>query len=131
MKNLPRLRRAERPTADHNMKRSFPGAARQTALACCLAGFVLTSAPASNKDKLSADADKPSAAVSINRTVPKVERPKGGLQFSANPTVEEIFRARIFEEPLVPIGEQPNESENVDLVKALNGYAKRSGPDDF
>src|SRR4051812_46482446 len=113
------------------MKRSLPSAARQIALACCLTGLMLTSAPASNKAKRSAHPDKSAASVKVNRTVPKVERPKGGLQFSAKPTVEEIFRARIFAEPLVPIGGQPNESENVDLAAALSGYAKRPGPDDF
>jgi len=67
----------------------------------------------------------------VNRTVPKVDAPKGGLQFSAKPTVDELFRARIFEEPLVPIGSMPASEENAALAGALAGYAKRSGPDDF
>jgi hypothetical protein len=67
----------------------------------------------------------------VNRTVPKVEPPKTGLVFSANPTVQEIFRARVFEEPLVAIGGEPNADENAALAAALLGYAKRSGPDDF
>jgi len=67
----------------------------------------------------------------VNRTVPSVEPPKTVLEFSANPTDEEIFRARIFAEPLVPIGGQPTADENADLAAALLGYAKRTGPDDF
>lgn len=67
----------------------------------------------------------------VNRTVPKVFPPKTGLEFSANPTIQEIFRARVFEEPLVPIGGQPSADENAALTAALLGYAKRSGPDDF
>jgi len=53
------------------------------------------------------------------------------LPFSANPTVDEIFRARVFEEQLVPIGGEPSAEENADLAAALHGYAHRGGPDDF
>ena len=69
--------------------------------------------------------------VKVNRTVPQVEPPKTGLEFSANPTTQEIFRARVFEEPFVPIGGEPGATENGALAAALLGYAKRSGPDDF
>ena len=31
--------------------------------------------------------------------------------FSPNPTPEDIFRARVFEEPLVPIGGEPTPAE--------------------
>src|SRR6185369_2936025 len=57
--------------------------------------------------------------------------PKAGLEFSANPTTKEIFRARVFEEPLVPIGGEPTPEDNAALAVALLGYARRSGPDDF
>jgi RHS repeat-associated protein len=50
---------------------------------------------------------------------------------SVNPTRQEIFRARIFEEPLVPIGGEPAEAENAALATALGRYSRRSGPDDF
>lgn len=66
-----------------------------------------------------------------NRTVPKVEPPKTGLAFSTTPTVQEIYRARVFEVPLLPIGGEPSAEENAALAVALLGYAKRSGPDDF
>src|SRR5687767_4487707 len=68
---------------------------------------------------------------SPNRTLPKVEPPRSGLAFSAQPTVQEISRAGAFQEPLVPIGGQPGADENAALASALLGYAKRSGPDDF
>ena len=67
----------------------------------------------------------------MNRTVPKVEAPATGVEFSAKPTVQEIFRARIFEEPLVPIGGEPTAAENAELAAALLGYAKRSGSGRF
>src|SRR4051812_46916483 len=66
--------------------------------------------------------------VKVNRTVPKVDPPKTGLQFSATPTTQEIFRARIFEEPLVPIDGEPTAADNAALAAALLGYSKRSGP---
>ena len=77
------------------------------------------------------DAGVPAGAVKVNRTVPKVEPPGSTLEFSANPTTQELFRARVFEEPLVPVGGEPSRAENAALATALLGYTKRSGPDDF
>jgi len=57
--------------------------------------------------------------------------PKTGLAFPAAPGVQDFFRARVFEEPLVPVGSEPTVAENADLAAALIGYSKRSGPDDF
>src|SRR6266481_1783233 len=51
--------------------------------------------------------------------------------FSPNPTPEEIFRARVFEEPLVPIGPDPTSEENEAFAAALLRYSERSVPDDF
>jgi RHS repeat-associated protein len=73
----------------------------------------------------------PAAPVKVNRTVPKVDPPKTTLEFSADPTLDEIFRVRMFEEPLVPVGDKPSRAENAALAAALLGYAKRSGRDDF
>jgi RHS repeat-associated protein len=66
-----------------------------------------------------------------NRTLSNVEPPRTGLEFSANPTPQELFRARVFEEPLVPVGGEPSPAENAALAVALLGYAQRRGPDDF
>lgn len=73
----------------------------------------------------------PPATVRVNRNLPQVSPPRTGLKFSAQPTVQEFFRARVFEEPIVPIGGEPTAEENVALAAALVGYAKRGGPDDF
>ena len=51
--------------------------------------------------------------------------------FSPNPTPQDILLARLFEEPLVPVGADPTPAETAALANALQGYAKRSGPDDF
>jgi RHS repeat-associated protein len=69
--------------------------------------------------------------VKVNRTVPRMEPPKGSLQFSATPTTEELFRAHAFQEPLVVVGGEPTAAENAALAAALLDYSKRSGPDDF
>jgi hypothetical protein len=50
---------------------------------------------------------------------------------SSKPTAEDIFRARIFEEPLVPIGAEPTLAQNGAIATALEGYSKRPHPDDF
>jgi len=53
------------------------------------------------------------------------------LEFSARPATREIVRARVFEEPLVPVGGEPSTAENSALAAALQDYAKRNVPDDF
>jgi RHS repeat-associated protein len=73
----------------------------------------------------------PDRLVTPNRTLPKVTPAKSGPTFSANPTTQEITRARVFEEPLAPIGGEPTAAENASLAVALLGYAGRSGPDVF
>jgi RHS repeat-associated protein len=69
--------------------------------------------------------------IRVNRTLPKVQPPKTGLEFSTQPTTGEISRARIFQVALVPIGGEPTVGENAALAGALLGYARRSSPDDF
>jgi YD repeat-containing protein len=51
--------------------------------------------------------------------------------FSPNPTPQDIFLARLFEEPLVPVGADPAPAETAALASALEAYAKRSDPEDF
>jgi len=67
----------------------------------------------------------------VNRELPTVAPPGVALEFTDHPTVQEIFRARVFEEPLVPIGGEPSAEENAALAAALLSYAHRGGPDDF
>src|ERR1051326_3576378 len=66
-----------------------------------------------------------------NRTLPNVPPPKTVLEFSTQPTTDDICRARIFQVPLAPVGGEPTAAENAALAEALFGYAKRNGPDDF
>jgi RHS repeat-associated protein len=53
------------------------------------------------------------------------------LRFPANPTPQDIFCARGFEEPFVPIGAEPTAAENAALADALVSYRKDFDPDDF
>lgn len=71
------------------------------------------------------------AAVTPNRTLPQIDPPRVGLQFSAQPTKSEILQARVFDEPLVPIGGEPTLAENSALAAALLSYSKRTSPDEF
>ena len=80
--------------------------------------------------KAATSASTGTPTVAPNRTVPKVEPPRTTLEFPANPTPQDFFRARLFEEPLVPVGE-PSRAENTALATALLRYSKRGGPDDF
>jgi RHS repeat-associated protein len=71
------------------------------------------------------------ASPAPNRTVPKVDSPRPGLELPTNPEPQDFFRAHVFEEPLVPVGADPSPVDNAALAAALLGYARRSGPDDF
>src|SRR5262245_15121358 len=53
------------------------------------------------------------------------------LEFPARPATQEIVRARIFEEPLVPVGGEPTSDENAALAAALVEYSRRGMADDF
>jgi hypothetical protein len=62
----------------------------------------------------------------MSETVPQSE-----FGFPANPTVQDIFKIRMFEELLGPIGANPTPPENSALVAAILDYSKRIGPADF
>jgi len=53
------------------------------------------------------------------------------VELSSVASPQEIFRARVFEEPLVPVGGEPTPAENAALAVALQAYSNRKGPDDF
>lgn len=71
----------------------------------------------------------PIRLMKANRKVPEVAAPKVEMEFSASPTIQELFRVRVFEDPLVPVGGKPGSAENKALASALLGYAKRRRPD--
>lgn len=50
------------------------------------------------------------------------------VAFHNDPTADHIFRLRIFEEPLVPVGGAPTTVENLHLVAALSDFARNPRP---
>jgi RHS repeat-associated protein len=93
----------------------------------CAQGLAAFSEPSQTKEMARAGENP----VTPNRVVPQVEAPQTVLAFPANPSPQDFFRARVFEEPLVPIGGEPSRAENAALATALLRYARRAGPDDF
>src|SRR5438045_8665548 len=78
--------------------------------------FTLLSAAASGlaNDKQSALASTEQSAAVLRYAT---------LSFSAHPTEEEFFHARVFEEPLVPIGTVPPSEADAALAAARENYA--------
>ncbi len=68
--------------------------------------------------------------VVANRTVPDVQRPPAVPAFSDEPSDAEFFRARVFAEPLVPLGGATTVEENELLKDVLLAFLRRSSPDD-
>src|SRR5260221_7176166 len=68
--------------------------------------------------------------VAVNRTVPLVEAPSGTLKLSVQPTTKELTEVRFFNEPLVPIGGEPDAAENRVLSGSLVKHAERAESDD-
>jgi len=67
--------------------------------------------------------------IAVNRTVPKTTAPSQFPRFSSEPTDDEIFAARVFEEPLIPTTRQTDKAENLALSLALNAYLQRESND--
>lgn len=90
-------------------------------LVCCLLGLTISRA--------AAGAIEP--PIPKNLPAPSLLSPNARLEFSANPTPQEILQVRVFEELLIPIGGEPSPTENAALAEALRGFVQRSEPVDF
>ena len=69
----------------------------------------------------------PAPKVTVNKTVPRVTPPPLEPVFSSPPTTAEITRARIFPEPLVPLGGEPTAGENGVLARVLLAFHRSGG----
>jgi len=67
--------------------------------------------------------------VRVNRTVPTVTPVSATPVFSASAPDSEIMRARVFPEPLVPVGGVSDALENRALASALTAYVERGSPE--
>lgn len=59
------------------------------------------------------------------------EAPAAKLQFTDQPNESEVSNARVFDEPLIPIGGEPTLIENKAMADALAVYTSRTNLDDF
>jgi hypothetical protein len=71
----------------------------------------------------------PATPIVVNREVPDHAPPPGTWSLSAEPSDEELFRKRVFAEPLVPIGGATTPAENRALARALSVYVSTRQPD--
>jgi RHS repeat-associated protein len=85
-----------------------------------------TAAPQAQEPR---DAPPPTPKVKVNRTLPSVTSPPSIARFSEQPTNEEIFRAKVFEEPLVADGTTSGQ-ENQALATAIATYLRGKNPED-
>jgi RHS repeat-associated protein len=60
--------------------------------------------------------------VTVNRTKPKVTPPPRVPTFSRVPTATEIAKARLFREPLLPVGSAASAAETTELARAIERY---------
>jgi RHS repeat-associated protein len=67
------------------------------------------------------------AEVKVNRTVPNVTPPAAKPSFSETPTDNELFQARVFDEPLVPYGTPTSGVENQSLAHSIMIYLDAGG----
>lgn len=72
-----------------------------------------------------------STSLVLTGNAPGMGGSQGAPNFSAQPDEAEIFKAHIFDEPLIPIGADPMAADNKALADALKGYSSRTNLDDF
>ncbi|GMU65361.1 MAG: hypothetical protein AMXMBFR36_16350 [Acidobacteriota bacterium] len=84
----------------------------------CAIGFS-TAAAVRPQSAAAAPAVKPAEPVRVLREVPRVERPPQMPSFSSTPSAGEIRSARVFGEPIVALGAEPEGAENQALAKAV------------
>src|SRR5687768_17545195 len=65
------------------------------------------------------------STIRINRTLPTTVRTEPVPRFSISPSDQELFGARIFEEPLIPIG-ATSKAENRLLAQELVRYVENA-----
>jgi RHS repeat-associated protein len=82
---------------------------------------------------LEALATPPPAApvVQVNKNASKVQPPDPYPKFSGSPTDQEIFAARVFGEPLVPMGGAEDIEENRALASAITAYLRGNNTEDL
>jgi RHS repeat-associated protein len=117
------MRRTNRPRVT---ARGLAAARRRAAV---MLGILATATIALQSSGQQAAPSAPSVprAITVNRTVPRVSPPASTPVFSAEPTEGEIRRARVFAEPLLPLG-PTSSGENGALAASITAYAGHGRP---
>lgn len=71
----------------------------------------------------------PAPDVKVNRRTPKPAPPPAYPVFSLVPTTKEIVAARVFGEPILPVGSTPSFAENYVLATAITQWLKSGTPE--
>jgi hypothetical protein len=100
-----------------------------SALIACQLAFVLPVRLVAESPREDSASATPEQTIRLNRTVPQVTAAALTPQFSADPTDDELFHARIFEEPLIPSDAPAVSGENQALARALQAYLGAGGRD--
>jgi RHS repeat-associated protein len=109
------------------MSRSFMQSRSARALVGALiAALVATSIPVAAQAPALASPLASNANVRANRNKPNVIGPADRLVLPNRPSKADIFAARVFSEPLVPVGGEPSDDENGALGRALRTFYARS-----
>jgi RHS repeat-associated protein len=85
---------------------------------------VVPTATAESQAPVPAPLPAPSPPIRPNRTRPQVTPPPAYALFSDEPTPQDLFRARVFGEPLVPVGGDPSPAETRELARAIEAFQK-------
>jgi len=91
---------------------------------------VATASPSVAMTSPSEDPNKKEQAIRPNQTPPSSRPLPPKPAFSASPSDLELRQARVFEEPLVPIGRATTAAENSALARAIDTYVQRGGGED-
>ena len=106
------------------MSRSFTHSQSARALVGFLiAALVVTSIPVAAQ---APTVSSPLENFRANRNKPRVAGPPDRLMLPDRPSRGDVFAARVFEEPLVPVGGEPSDDDTAALGRALGTFYRRS-----
>jgi RHS repeat-associated protein len=98
-------------------------------LLCVPAPMFASSRAARGPEPRSAEPAK-APAVNVNRSVPAVKPAPSYPLYSTKPTTDEIRRARVFGEPIVPVGAAPSDDDNKEVAAGLDAFLRAAGDKD-
>jgi RHS repeat-associated protein len=108
--------------------RNFGPWGRRILVSLLASGQILLGIPAAASPQPGGQpAASEATGIQVNRRLPRVSPVPTEPAFSDWPTTDEIFRARVFDEPLVPVHGEPSREENRALARAVAAYHAAGG----